>query len=1674
MESNLQTGLKMKNILQLSALSTAIALTGCGGGGGFYGPDTTTPTPTPGSSVPVATNYHIVLSSSKPTLVVTGDTAVITARLLDANGGGVADQKVVLSIPATLSTGVTITGPAVVTTDANGNATFTIDLPSGGSNVALISSGITVNATFTDTTNKITSQTTTIGVVQRQPVSASQYQLTMSGSKSILAVTGDTATITVKALDANGGGVAGQSVVLALPSAAVAEGVSISGPSTVVSDANGNAVFTINLAATTGTNASSLIASGIVLNATLTVGNNAPIKQILTLQVQAAAAVTASQYHLVMNTSKSTIVAGKDTATVTVKVLDVNGGGAAGQSVVLSIPNAATNGVTINGPSSGITDSMGSVSFTIQSQTNNNTVNLSALIASGIVLNATTTNPATNATTTQSTLLNAVATLTPAATIPLYHLAMATSKASMVITGDTAIVTVKTLDVNGGSVGGQNVTLQIPNTVTSGVIISGSSTVKSDANGNAIFTVVLPTATANSPNPQSLLTSGITFTATVTDANNLSSTQSTMVNVISAPVQVAAQYHLVMSSSKSSILVTGDTVSVTTKLVDANGGGVAGQNVVLNILNSATNGITIAGSSTGTSDINGNVTFNLVSNDAGLTSAQVTALITAGSFQVNSTFTDANNVAVSQSTTISISTSIATTALYHLSMATSKPSLVVTGDSATVVVKALNASNAAVTGQNVTLSIPNAAALGVTLTSPMTTQTDANGNAIFTFALTAATTANTSQLLATGIVLQATITDTNGVTSNQSTTENVVTAALITAPIYHVIETSNKSSMIVTGDTATITTQLVDANGGGVAAQSVVLSLPSTVINNGVTITGPSSVVTDVNGYATFTVKLANVSSQSTLVSSGITATATYTDVNGKSTTQTTLINVVQASASAYHLAMTSSTTSMLVTGGTATVTVKALDSNAGGVAGQKVTLNISSSSVTGVTISGSSTVVTDTSGNAVFTITLPDDTSKAAAVISSGIDINASITDVNNITAQQTTHINVIQPPVPTSAGYRINLSSNIPTVLVSGGQVVVTTKLVDANGGGVANQQVVLSIPGTITNGVTINGPSTAITDANGNITYTLNVPAQSSTAGISVNATYTATNGTPITQSTNINVATTLASTPLYHLAMATSVSALKSSGDTATITVKALDANNGGVAGKNVTLNTLTSGLTINGASTAVTDVNGNAVFTVNLAAGAASGSISVQATITDANNNIALQTTSFNVVQAVANSYSVVISSSKSTLLVTGDTAVITTKLVDGSGGGVAGQNVVLSLPSNVIAEGVTINGASTGVTDINGNVSFTLNLTASSLANQNLLKASGVLTTATFTTTDGTISKSNMTLLNVVSPATNSQYHLVMSSTQSTVTLGSTSTITVTAADINGGGVAGQTVVLSIPDTLTNGVLISGPSTALTDTYGNAVFTIQAPATLPSGTTLASLVASGIRVNAALTDSTGATTKQTTLLNVSNTSIAPVGQITISYASKIISTTDNIYYQLPVSVNVVGTDGKPAANQIVTMNIAQLQYQKGINAISPKPNQTDSAFPTAAQIAGGANAQWYIQPKLTCTPTTSANTPYSPVTFVGALTSTTTTATYQTDSTGKFDFTLRYGKNYAEWLQISFGASTSLGGVKTVSLPVNYILQATTTDVGDATSAPPNQNSPYDAIPNADDAAICK
>ena len=341
-------GIHMKNNIsaKLSAIAISVLLASCGGGGsdGYYGGGNTGGGTggEPTTPQPVATNYHLMISANKPSVVITGDTAVVTVKLVDVNGGGVASQNVTLAVEDTVNNGITIEGPSTLVTDESGNAHFTLQLNAANvaDKAALLSKGLRLNATFTDATKKVTSQTALIKVIEAltSETSTAQYFLSMSSNKPTLVVTGDSAKVTIKAFDVNGGGVAGQNVTLAIVDT-LKNGVTIAGPSKGVTDYSGNITFTIALPKSTGSIATALIANGITLNAELTDANGVTSKQSTKLSVTAAE-VAQPIGNITFGTSselEKSSDANYYSEAASAHVVDINGKPLANQTVTLSL-----------------------------------------------------------------------------------------------------------------------------------------------------------------------------------------------------------------------------------------------------------------------------------------------------------------------------------------------------------------------------------------------------------------------------------------------------------------------------------------------------------------------------------------------------------------------------------------------------------------------------------------------------------------------------------------------------------------------------------------------------------------------------------------------------------------------------------------------------------------------------------------------------------------------------------------------------------------------------------------------------------------------------------------------------------------------------------------------------------------------------------------------------------------------------------------------------------------------------------------------------------------------------------------------------------------------------------------------------------------------------------------
>lgn len=307
MEANLQAGFKMKNILQLTALSTAIALAGCGGGGGddsFYGPKTPTTT-NPEASVTAPS--IIAISQSKSSLSTGGDTLEITLRVLDAKGGAIAGAPVNLALTDAANSGASLSTLSALTTDDSGLVTTKVILASNKLDFR-INHDIILTATSTQGGATATQVLT---------IPAAGTTLKLAADVSSLAA-GQNAQVTVTAIDAKG-----QALVDATVNLLDAAGKIVG--TAQKTGVNGIATFTVP-AATVSANSS----GQLVLTAKLT-GSLATRTQASDNSITLAAQTANQDLSFLPNTSTVTEINGN--ATIAIKVIATTQAALTGKSV---------------------------------------------------------------------------------------------------------------------------------------------------------------------------------------------------------------------------------------------------------------------------------------------------------------------------------------------------------------------------------------------------------------------------------------------------------------------------------------------------------------------------------------------------------------------------------------------------------------------------------------------------------------------------------------------------------------------------------------------------------------------------------------------------------------------------------------------------------------------------------------------------------------------------------------------------------------------------------------------------------------------------------------------------------------------------------------------------------------------------------------------------------------------------------------------------------------------------------------------------------------------------------------------------------------------------------------------------------------------------------------------
>ncbi len=1090
-------------------------------------------------------------NNSMSFLVVHGPVSATVSTVNASPASVTADGTSTSTVTVTLvdAFGNPVSGKNVVLSQP-GSTSSTISSASGSSN----SSGV-VTFTVTDTTAEVvtysatdTSDGTAIsgtGIVTFKAGTVSATESSVSASPVSVNANGTaTSTITVLLEDTFGNPVSGKTVTLTQPGS----GHSIIGAASGTSTAGGVVTFIVK-----DSTAQAVTYTATDTSDSITVSGTARV-----IFYGPAANPESS-----VNSSPASVIAnGTSTSTISVILLDANGNAVPGKTVTL-----AQTGHSTIGAASGTSDANGLVTFTV-TDTKAETVTYTA-----------------KDTTDNVTITDTAAVLFVPGPVSTATSTVNPSPASVTANGTlTSTITVTLLDAQGNPVSGKTVALS--QGLGTGSIISGPS---GTSNSSGVVTFNATDVTAES----------VTYFATDT-TDSVSLTDTAVVTFLAGPVTAAQSQ---VNSSPTTVTANGVAIStITVTLSDVEGNPVSGKTVTLA---QSTGGHSIIGAASGTSDVNGLVTFvvkdstaETVTYTAKDTTDNVTIIDTAAVVfygpanaarsQVNSSPTTvaANGAATSTISvnledvngnpvpgkTVTLAQSTGGHSIIGAASGTSDANGLVT-----FVVKDSTAETLTYTAKDTTDNVTVTGTAQVVFFGPgSASKSSVNPSPASVTANGVATSTVTVTLLDANSVpvpgKTVTLAQSNGgnsaisAASGISSASGVVTFTVTDTTAQAVTYTATDSTDNVTiTDTAVVTF----TPGPVTAAQSTVSASPTSVTANGASVSTVTVTLLDANSNPVSgkTVTLAQTGGGHSTISaasgtssaSGVvtftvkdthTEALTYTATDSSDSltvTQTAVVTFTPGPVTAAQSTVSASPTSVTANGASvSTVTVTLLDANSNPVSGKTVTLAQSGGGHS--TISAASGT---SSASGVVTFTVKDTHTEA---------LTYTATDSSDsLTVTQTAVVTFTPGPV-TAAQSTVSAS---PITVTANGTAVstVTVTLLDANSNPVSGKTVTLAQTG---GGHSTISAASGTSSASGVVTFTVK---DTHTEAL----TYTATDSSDSLTVTQTAVVTF---TPGPVTAAQSTVSAspttVTGSGNSSTITVTLLDANGNPVSGKTVSL------------------------------------------------------------------------------------------------------------------------------------------------------------------------------------------------------------------------------------------------------------------------------------------------------------------------------------------------------------------------------------------------------------------------------------------------------------------------------------------------------------------------
>ncbi len=829
---------------QLSALTTALALAGCGGGGGN---DTLPPPSKPGQSngdtTTPTTNVKdvdsITITKSFDTFILKQDEKFTIIANALKSGKPVEGVIVDAIIPDPATSGIYVITPTPITTNANGEAAIELqikDLAKATAYLKANSDKLSISVKPTNSKQAITNGT--ISLTGAAPATSTEITNVINDARSLMLSpsnanfkleVGTQITVSAFVADSKGGALKNVPVTFDLSNLPSLGIYNLSG-STVNTDDRGIATITLQVMSLdkredlkNGFQVDAFIDRDIDLKAS----NRPTFKGVDNLDTNTGSVTAESLVNSIIltpNVDSIPLTIGS-TFTLTVTTNDKDNKPIGNAPIAFTYPTLAEYGLTVAN-SSATTNGSGqaTVTFTVNSLT---TAQKAKLIE-GFTVNASSNGKFAQASLTAKnetaeSLVNSIS-LTPSVdTISL------TPNAQFSVTATT-------LGKDGKPVTNAPVAFSYPTLADYGLTIASSSP-NTNGSGQAVMTFAVNASLTTAQKAK--LAEGFTVNAS---SNDKTATAVTLKSIKVATVADIAKVNLV--TDKDTLTTnTGDTINVTAQVRDTNNVSLANMPVSFTLLDSATaTGITNTTPLQATTDANGEavLTFKV----GALTPDQKYYLQTSGlSFKATA------GAITSSTVTLRTQGAITANSVNTLLLTSDSAIQLAFGSKVKVTALAMDKNGAVVPNAQVSFKVPTDS--GLVNNTGAVVNTNANGEAIIEVEIKDLAKATTA--LQNGLVVTAQSGVSVGTTTVRSATSNANT------PAYQFFVNKSKDSLTTGSDEMTLTIHVTDTKGGIKANVPVYLQILDNGVSYGLSFDKTSSLTTDSSGNVVVTLKQSDI-----------------------------------------------------------------------------------------------------------------------------------------------------------------------------------------------------------------------------------------------------------------------------------------------------------------------------------------------------------------------------------------------------------------------------------------------------------------------------------------------------------------------------------------------------------------------------------------------------------------------------------------------------------------------------------------------------------------------------------------------------------------------------------------------------------------------------------------------